>query len=95
MSKQTFNAQFSLAQRKVLADLMPTLVERLLLDTPNPRVVPLTLDELETVQKLAAESRSRAENGMVVNSLHKIVVIVANVMEKSKGIGLPDWRRHE
>jgi hypothetical protein len=87
MSKQTFNAQFSQAQRKVLADLMPTLVERLLLDTPNPRVVPLTLDELETIQKLAAEGRSQAENGKVINSLYKIIVIVANVMEKSKGIG--------
>jgi hypothetical protein len=66
---------------------MPTLVERLLLDMPNPRVVPLTLDELETIQKLAAEGVSKTENGRITNAFRKIIVIVANVMEKSKGIG--------
>ena len=56
MSGQSLNTKFTHAQRKVVAELMPELADRLLLDTSNQRTLPFTLDELQTMQQKAHEA---------------------------------------
>ena len=56
MSGQSLNTKFTHAQRKVVAELMPELADRLLLDTSNQRTLPFTLYELQTMQQKAHEA---------------------------------------
>jgi hypothetical protein len=87
MSTQTFNARFTQAQRKVVAELMPTLVDRLILTSANQRTLTFTLDELQSIQQKAHESIRHAENGMKRNSLRHIIDATTKVIEESQGIG--------
>ena len=56
MSKPTLNTRFTHAQRKLVAELMPELANRLLLDTSNKRTLPFTLNELQTMLQKAHEA---------------------------------------
>ena len=87
MSEQTLNASFTHAQRKVVAELIPELADRLLLDTSNQRTLPFTLDELQTMQQKAHEAIRHAENGMIRNSLRHIIETTTKAIEDSQGIG--------
>lgn len=87
MSKQTFNARFTQAQRKAIAELMPTLADRLILTSANQRTLTVTLDELQTIQQKAHESIRHAETGMKRNSLRHIIDATTKVIEESQGIG--------
>ena len=87
MSKPTFNTRFTQAQRKVVAELMPALFDRLLLDTRNQRAIPFTADELQTMQRKAEAAISQAENGMKRNSLRHIIDATSKAIEESQGVG--------
>ncbi|MCH7688732.1 MAG: plasmid pRiA4b ORF-3 family protein, partial [Planctomycetes bacterium] len=87
MSGQSLNTRFTHAQRKVVAELMPELADRLLLDTSNQRTLPFTLDELQTMQQKAHEAIRHAENGMIRNSLRHIIEATTKAIEDSQGIG--------
>ena len=87
MSKPTINARFTQAQRKVIAELIPTLAERLLLNSSNQRTLTFTLAELQTIQQKAHEAIRHAETGMKRNSLRHIIDATRKVIEESQGIG--------
>ena len=75
------------AQRKVVADLLPKFADRLKLDEKNPRTIPFTAKELDTIREKAEAARPRAENGMIRNSLRHVVDAVTKTIEESEGIG--------
>ena len=81
------NVHLTQAQRKVVADLLPKLADRLKLDEKNPRTISFTSKELESIRQKAEAARSHAENGMIRNSLRHVVDAVTKALEESEGIG--------
>lgn len=75
------------AQRKVVADLLPKLADRLKLDEKNPRTISFSAKELETIQEKAKAARPHAPNGMIRNSLRHVVDAVSKALEESHGSG--------
>jgi len=82
-----YNVNFTVAQRKVVADLLPKLADRMKLDEKNPRTIAFTTNELESIRTLAEAARSHAQNGMVRNSLRHVVDAVTQALEEVEGIG--------
>lgn len=87
MSKPENNVLLTQAQRKVVAELLPKFAERLKLDEKNPRTIPFTPKELESIRDKAAAARPSAENGMKRNSLWHVVDAVSTAIEEIEGIG--------
>ena len=87
MSEPTINARFTHAQRKAIAELIPDLADRLLLETPYQRTLPFTRVELQAIQRKAEDAIGNVENGMKRNSLWHIVETTTKVIENSQGIG--------
>ena len=85
--QRTCKARFTHAQRKVIADLVPTLADKLLLDASNQRTLAFTEDELKTIQQKARSAIHHAETGMKRNSWRHIVEITTNSIKQSQGIG--------
>lgn len=75
------------AQRKVIADLLPTFTDRLKLDQKNPRTIPFTVKELESIRDKASAARPNAKNGIKRKSLRHVVDAVTKAIEKTEGIG--------
>jgi hypothetical protein len=75
------------AQRKVIADLLPELADRLKLDEKNPRTISFTAKELEAIRDKAEAARPHATTGMIKNSLRHVVEAVTKALEESEGIG--------
>jgi hypothetical protein len=84
---QSSSISFSQAQRKVVADLLPKLADRLKLDEKNPRTISFTLRELESIQDKAKAARPNAQNGMIRNSLRHVVDAVTKALKEAEGIG--------
>jgi hypothetical protein len=87
MSQRLLNVLFTHAQRKVLAEVMPTLADKLLLDVAKHRTVGFTEAELKAIQEKAREAMHHAESGMKRNSLRHIVEITERAIKQSQGIG--------
>ena len=87
MGEQILKARLTQAQRKVVAELLPGLAEKLLLDTPNQRTLPFTLDELIAIREKAQRAIQHAETGMTRNSLRHIMEATTKAVEDSQGIG--------
>jgi len=81
------NVVLTYAQRKVVADLLPKLADRLKLDEKNPRTIAFTTKELEWIKQKAEAARPHAETGMFRNSLRHVVDAVTKALEESEGIG--------
>lgn len=81
------NVLLTHAQRKVIADLLPKLCDRLKLDEKNSRTISFTPKELKTIREKAEAARSHAETGMKRNSLRHVVDAVTKALEESEGIG--------
>jgi hypothetical protein len=75
------------AQRKVIADLLPELTDRLDLSKKNSRTISFTVNELQTIQQKAQEAIRHAETGMKRNSLRHIIEATTKAIEDSQGIG--------
>lgn len=84
---ETLNVLLTAAQRKVVADLLPKLADRLKLDEKNSRTMSFTTKELESIREKAESARSHADTGMIRNSLRHIVDAVTKALEESAGIG--------
>jgi hypothetical protein len=78
---------FTQAQRNVVADLFPDLTDRLKLAEKNPRTIPFTTKELESIRDKTNTARSHADNGMIRNSLRHVVDAITKALEESEGIG--------
>jgi hypothetical protein len=75
------------AQRKVIAEILPEIADRLKLGEQKTRAIPFTNAELETIREKAKAAISNAENGMKRNSFRYVVDAVTKAIEKSEGIG--------
>ena len=87
MSASFHNISFTQAQRKVVADLLPKLADRVKLNEKNPRTISFTTKELESIRNKAEAARPDAQNGMIRNSLRHVVDAVTKALEEVKGIG--------
>jgi hypothetical protein len=87
MSAPPYNVLLTQAQRKVVADLLPKLADRLKLDEKNPRTISFTSKELESIRDKADAARPHAQNGMIRNSLRHVVDAVTKALEEVEGIG--------
>lgn len=87
MSKPTLTAGFTQAQRIVVAELMPKLADRLLLESPNTRTLSFSVKDLETIQQKAQDAIRHPGNGMRRNSLRHIIDAIAKAIENTQGIG--------
>jgi hypothetical protein len=84
--EQRFPVRLTLAQRKVVAEIVPALAERLKLEEGNQRTVELTLAELKSIKKKAGAAIPQGRTGMVRNSLRHIIDLTARAIERSTGI---------
>lgn len=82
-----YNVNFTVAQRKVVADLLPKLADRMKLDEKNPRTIAFTTNELESIRTQAEAVRPHVQNGMFRNSLRHVVDAVTHALEEVEGIG--------
>jgi hypothetical protein len=84
---QRFPVKLTQAQRKVVAEIVPELVERLKLDEKAERTIPLSLAELKIIQKKAAAGVRQASTGVVRDSLRHITDLTAQALDRFQGIG--------
>lgn len=84
---QRFPVRLTQAQRKVVAEIVPELAERLILDERNQRTIPLTLAELKAIKAKAGAAHRQATTGMVRNSLRHVTDLTAQALERSRGVG--------
>jgi hypothetical protein len=87
MAASFTNILLTQAQRKIVADLLPNLADRLKLDEKNSRTITFTAKELDSIRQKAEAARSRADTGMVRNSLRHVVDAITKAIEDSEGIG--------
>lgn len=83
-----FLVRFTLAQRIVVAEVMPQFSERLRLDEPDQRQVSVTLDEMKVICKGVPTAIRRAGSGMKRNSLRLVLDITERAIEHFQGIGV-------
>lgn len=84
---QELTARFTHAQRKVIAELLPELADRLLLDTPNTRTLMFLADTMERIRERASGAIRHPEDGVQRNSLRHIIEATTKALENSQGIG--------
>jgi len=73
---QHYPVRLTEAQRKVVADIVPDLAERLKLDEPDQRSIEFTVAELKIIQKQAAAGVRHASTGMKRNSLRRVADLI-------------------
>jgi hypothetical protein len=86
MSEPKIDVNFTQAQRKVIADLLPKLAGRLKTDEKPPRGIALTAKEITSIRQKAEAACTDAQNGTIRNSLRHVVDAVTNAMEKTEGL---------
>jgi hypothetical protein len=83
-----FPVRLTLAQRIVVAEVLPELSDRLKLDETNQRVVSLTLDELNVIRNAIVPAMRRANSGMKRTSLRHVLYITKAAIDHFQGIGV-------
>lgn len=84
---------FTQAQRKVVADLLPELSDRLNLAEKNSRTITFTANELTAILREAEAARPHADTGMKRNSLRQVVDAVTKALQESEGGSIPASER--
>ena len=82
-----FPLKLSLAQRKVIAQILPIFAQRLQLDALNVRMVPLTLDEIRMIHQAARPYCKQIDSGLRRYSLRRVVAVTEKALEDFTGIG--------
>ena len=82
-----FPIKLTLAQRKVVAEIVLDLADRLKLDEPDQRTMQFTVTELKIIQKKAAAGVRHASTGMKRNSLRHVADLSFRALDRSQGIG--------
>jgi hypothetical protein len=83
-----FPVRLTLAQRIAVAEILPTLSDRLRLDEPNQRAVGLSLGELKVICQGVAPAIRHAGSGMKRTSLRHVLDITKRAIEHFQGIGV-------
>jgi predicted DNA-binding transcriptional regulator YafY len=86
-SPQHYPVRLTQAQRKVVAEIVAELAERLKLDEPDQRTIEFTVAELKIIQKQAAAAVRHASTGMKRNSLRHVADLTFQALDRSQGIG--------
>ena len=86
-TEQSFPTRFTQAQRIVIGNMLPALVNRLKLEEKNQRTILLTLAELKDIQQQAQSAISKAQDGMQRNSLRHTIEATTKAIEDCQGIG--------
>jgi hypothetical protein len=86
-SPQHYPIRLTQAQRKVVAEIVAELAERLKLDEPDQRTIEFTVAELRVIQKQAAAGVRHASTGMKRNSLRHVADLTFQALDRSQGIG--------
>ncbi len=85
--ERTYPVKLTQAQRKVVAEVVPELAERLKLDEPDQRTIEFTVAELKIIQKKATAGVRHASTGMKRNSLRHVTDLTFQALDQSQGIG--------
>src|SRR3954447_19612549 len=84
---QHFPVRLTQAQRKVVAEIVPELADRLKLDERNQRTSQFTLAELTAIKAQAGKAMRQAGTGTVRNSLRHVTDLTAKALDRSRGLG--------
>ncbi len=84
---QHYPVRLTQAQRKVIAEIVPLLAERLNRKEPDQRTIEFTVAELKIIQKKAPAGVSHASTGMKRNSLRHLADLTFQALERFQGIG--------
>jgi hypothetical protein len=74
-------------QRKVVAEIVPELADRLKLGEKPQRTIRFTLAELKAIKEKAGKAVRHASTGMKRNSLRHVTDLAAQGLDRSRGIG--------
>jgi hypothetical protein len=85
--ERTYPVRLTQAQRKVVAEFAPELAARLKLDERNQRTIPFTPAELKAIKEKAGRAIRHAGTGMVRNSLRHVTDLMAQALDRSRGLG--------
>lgn len=83
----TISVNFTGAQRRVIAEILPEISDRLKLNENNARTISFMSDELKTIRQRANDAIPDAENGMKRNSLRHVAEGATKAIEESQGTG--------
>ena len=86
-SKPRFPVRLTQAQRRVIAQIIPGLADRLKLDERNQRTIPFIPAELRAVKEKAGKPFRQAGTGVDRNSLRHVTDLAAQARDRSRGIG--------
>jgi hypothetical protein len=75
---QHFPVKLTQAKRKLVAQVVPELADRLKLDERNLRTIPFTLAELRAVKEKAGKAMPQANTGTMRNSLRRVTDLAAH-----------------
>jgi hypothetical protein len=64
VSEKRFPLRFTLAQRKLIAEIFSEFSDRMRLDEPNERLVSFSLDEMRAIQQGSSLAIERIDSGM-------------------------------
>jgi len=91
--ERRFRIKLTLAQRKAIAELAPSVIERLKLDELDQRIVELTLTELREVKE-KAERAMQARKGYERRPLRHILEATSQAITQSQGEAtIPPWEQ--
>ena len=82
MTTPTFPLRLTAAQRNVIAEILPDLTPRLLLNESNQRTLRFTLDEMKEIAEAADATVWEVKGGMRRNSLRCVVDLARRAVER-------------
>jgi hypothetical protein len=81
-----FPVKLTQAQRKVVAEIVPELADRLNVNGKPQRTFQFTLVELQAIKQKAETAMRRISKGMVLNSLRHVTDLTTQAIDRSHGI---------
>jgi hypothetical protein len=87
MAERFLNARFTPAQRKIIAEFVPKLADKLLLDVSGHRTIAFTEKELTAIQEKSRAGIRNAKSDIKRNSLRHIIEIAEKAIKQFEGIG--------
>ena len=85
--ERRYPLRVTIAQRKVLAQIMPHFADRLRLDEPEQRVVLFTMDELKSIRPVAIRAQRERRPGVKRHALRHVRDLTELAIEQFQGIG--------
>jgi hypothetical protein len=84
---QHFPVKLTQAQRRVVAEIIAELADRLKLDEKPQRTIPFTPAELKAIKQKAGAEVRHTTSGTVRHSLRHVIELATQALDHSQGIG--------